>query len=314
MRSRLALLLLALAPALAGAALAFASLRGWLPNPLLVGSYRIDLAGLFSRLGLALSLLAGAGAGLRWRTDKRIGKILEAERERQEQASRGFLRRLDHELKNPLTIIRLGLLNLQEDLSVTGEQSRSLDRVTQQVQRLQKLVEELRSLTELEAIELERAPVLIRETLDEARTLALNALSGPERIVQMHFQQAPWPVGAVLGDRDLLIIAFRNLLDNALKFSDAGMQVEVRVTDDGHMAVVEVADTGSGIRVEEIPYVFEELYRGEAARGVDGSGLGLTLVRRIVKLHDGEVDIRSRVGQGTVVTVRLPLAPMEKGS
>ena len=74
------------------------------------------------------------------------------------------------------------------------------------------------------------------------------------------------------------------------------------------MAVVEIADTGVGIPAEEAGYIFDELYRAQNARGVPGSGLGLALVQRIVELHGGEIRMRSRVGQGTVVSVRLPLA------
>ncbi|MBO9361169.1 MAG: sensor histidine kinase [Thermoflexus sp.] len=105
------------------------------------------------------------------------------------------------------------------------------------------------------------------------------------------------------------MVVFRNLLDNALKFTRAGDRVEVRVMEDGEWAVVEVADTGPGIPAEELPHIFEELYRGSNARGIPGSGLGLALVQRIVALHGGEVTVRSREGQGTVVRVRLPLAP-----
>ncbi|HKY83700.1 MAG TPA: HAMP domain-containing sensor histidine kinase [Anaerolineales bacterium] len=313
MRGRPALLLTALAPIAAVLGLALASQQGWLANYLLVGTYRMDLVGLLSRVGLLMGLLLMGAVGVWWRMKRLVDHSREDERERQEEAGRRFLGRLDHELKNPLTIMRLGVANLQQDRTLTGEQSQSLERVAQQVHRLQKLAEDLRSLSELDAAELERAPVGIGPALAEARALALNALGEGKRVVGVNFQQAPWPVGTVMGDRDLLIIAFRNLLDNALKFSDAGGQVEVRATDDGNMAVVEVADTGSGIPEEEIGHVFEELYRGEAAKGVDGSGLGLSLVRRIVRMHDGDVDVRSRVGRGTVVTVRLPLAPAEKG-
>ena len=121
----------------------------------------------------------------------------------------------------------------------------------------------------------------------------------------------PWPVAPVSGDHDLLVLAFRNLLDNALKFTRVSDQIEVRATEDGRMAVVEVADTGPGIPSEDLPHIFEELYRGHNAQDIPGSGLGLALVQRIVELHGGEISVRSREGQGTVVTVRLPLAPEE---
>jgi two-component system OmpR family sensor kinase len=110
----------------------------------------------------------------------------------------------------------------------------------------------------------------------------------------------------VPGDRDLLFLLFHNLLDNALKFTQPGNTIELRAFEDGSKVVVEVADTGPGIPEKEVPLVWEELYRGENARGVPGSGIGLALVRAIAERHYGQVSLRSRVGQGTVFTLHLP--------
>src|SRR5262249_10324538 len=98
-----------------------------------------------------------------------------------------------------------------------------------------------------------------------------------------------------------------NLLDNAIKFGRAGDRVELRASEDGATVVVEVADTGPGIPETDLPHVWEELYRGQGARAVPGSGLGLALVHAIIQRHGGQVSVRSRAGQGTVFTVRLPL-------
>jgi two-component system OmpR family sensor kinase len=110
-----------------------------------------------------------------------------------------------------------------------------------------------------------------------------------------------------MADRDLLYLAVYNLLDNALKFTRPGDTVEVRAFEDGASVVIEVADTGPGIPEDELPHVWEELYRGQGARAAPGSGLGLALVRAIVELHGGQINLRSRAGQGTVFTVRLPI-------
>jgi len=83
---------------------------------------------------------------------------------------------------------------------------------------------------------------------------------------------------------------------------------EVRAFEDRRWVVVEVADTGPGIPEGDLPHVFEELYRGENARGVEGSGLGLALVRAVAQHHGGSVAVRSREGEGTAFTLRLPLA------
>lgn len=308
-RHRLALGLGALLPLAAGLLLGVLIERGVLPNRMLAGTYAIDAAAIFSYGGLLLSLLAGLALSAVWSVQRTVEQAHAAERAVQSDARRRFLRRLDHELKNPLQIIRLGIVNLQHSAHATPEQATSLERVGQQVQRLQRLVVDLRWLAELEERGLDRSPVDLQAVLEEAVLLVDAVPEYGQRSIELSIQQVPWPVASVWGDRDLLMVVFRNLLDNALKYTAPGDQVEVRASDDGHTAVVEVADSGPGIATEDIPHIFEELYRGANAGSAGGSGLGLALVRRIVALHGGSISVRSRVGQGTVMTVRLPLAP-----
>jgi two-component system OmpR family sensor kinase len=104
-----------------------------------------------------------------------------------------------------------------------------------------------------------------------------------------------------------LFLALHNLVDNAIKYSRSGDTIEVRAFEDGAAVVIEVADTGQGIPDNELPQIWDELYRGQGARGLPGSGLGLALVRTIVERHGGVVGVRSRQGQGTVFTMRLPI-------
>jgi signal transduction histidine kinase len=115
-----------------------------------------------------------------------------------------------------------------------------------------------------------------------------------------------------MGDRDLLGLGLYNLLDNALKFTVRNEAIEVRVRDNGRAVVIEVADGGPGIPAEEQQRVFEELYRGENARAIEGSGLGLAFVKRIVALHHGELTVRSRQDEqhGTIFSMRLPVTKL----
>jgi two-component system OmpR family sensor kinase len=119
----------------------------------------------------------------------------------------------------------------------------------------------------------------------------------------------PWPFPTITGDWDLLGLVMYNLIENALKFTSGDQAVEVRALEDEKAIVIEVADSGAGIPPEELPKIFEELYRGANARGIEGSGLGLALVKRIVELHKGQIKVRSHQGDphGTVFTVRLPV-------
>ncbi|MDX1664698.1 MAG: HAMP domain-containing sensor histidine kinase [Candidatus Promineifilaceae bacterium] len=309
MRRRLLVVAAIISPLLLGALLSALLELDILPNLLLVGEYAVSFSGIASRAGLLLSLVVAGGAGLWWWLGHRVESAREALREEQVSARRRFLQRLDHELKNPLTIIRLGITNLQHGAAPPEEQRASLERIAQQVQRLGRLIVDLRWLGELDERDVEHRPVDLQQLLAEAVSMVEEMPEYKRRPVDVTVQQVPWPVAAVRGDRDLLLVVFRNLVDNALKHTQAADRVEVRVSDDGQAAIVEIADTGPGIPEEEIPHIFEELFRGESARAVPGSGLGLALVQRIILLHGGAISVRSRVGRGTMIVVRLPLAP-----
>jgi len=215
-----------------------------------------------------------------------------------------FLRRLDHELKNPLTAIRAGLANASEAPDEAARQEAFVT-VEAQALRLSRLAADLRKLAELETRPLERAAVDIAALLQETFDLAQERTA--ERQLSLSIPQAPWPLPQISGDPDLLFLAVHNLLENAIKFTRPGDRVEVRAFEDGSTLVIEVADTGPGILEDELPHVWEELYRGQGARGVPGSGLGLALVRAVIERHGGRVSLRSRVGQGSVFTLRLPV-------
>jgi two-component system OmpR family sensor kinase len=274
-----------------------------LSNPIVY--VHVDAGTVALLVGLALSILAAVGLvpseWARWRCEQREAGV----RARAAEERIRFLQRLDHELKNPLTAMRAGLANLANGLGPEA-QGEVLASVEAQVVRLSQLTADLRKLAELETRSLERVPVDIAELLQEAVALAQEQPGAASRQLTLVLPQAPWPVPDILGDWDLLFLAIYNLLDNALKFTRPGDTVEVRASEDGTHVIVEVADTGPGIPEEEVPRVWEELYRGQGARGVPGSGLGLALARAIAERHGGRVSLRSRVGQGTVVTMRLP--------
>jgi two-component system, OmpR family, sensor kinase len=229
---------------------------------------------------------------------------------------RQFLQRLDHELKNPLTTLQVELAILDEEppwtqpsfgsaqdepVSVSQSDS-SLKRIRTQVTRLNDMVLQLRKLADLQTSDIEQIPVKLDEMLDELVT----EFSASKPNLTLNVPRMPWFLPEVRGDADLLYLAMRNVLGNADKFTQPDEAIQVRAYEDTNHIIVEVADEGSGIPEEELPYVTEELYRGKGARGLPGSGLGLALVRAIVERHGGQVSIRSRVKQGTVVSLRLP--------
>ena len=226
-----------------------------------------------------------------------------------------FLMRLDHELKNPLTAMRAGLANIEQAGAAAGSwaahgRSAALVSVSAQADRITRLVSDLRKLADLETQEIETAPVDLPGLLYEVAEAAAEIPGARERVLRLSVPQAPWPLPHVEGDRDLLFIAIQNLISNAVKFSVPGDTVEVRASEDDHWLLLEVADTGTGIPADEIGQVWQELARGRAARSLPGTGIGLALVRVVVTRHGGRVAIRSREGQGTVVSIRLPVRPL----
>lgn len=267
---------------------------------------RADLGSLSLIFGIGLSGLAGlVFTLLEWAERTRQQANAEAADER-----RRFLRRLDHELKNPLTAIRAGLANLAE-LPPGEDRREALTSVEAQTLRLSRLSADLRKLAELEVRLVEHSPVDVPALLQEAFLMAQEQPGAAERHLNLSIPQAPWPLPNIQGDPDLLMLAVHNLLENALKFSRPGDTLELRAFEDGADIVIEVADTGPGIPEDEQPHVWDELYRGEAGRGIPGSGLGLALVRAIAERHNGRVSLRSRLGQGTVFSLRLPAGRVE---
>jgi len=220
---------------------------------------------------------------------------------------RNFMRRLDHEIKNPLTGLRAALVNLKET-KTEEERQRAVGNANRAAERLTRLLTDLRKLSELEERAIEHYPVEVPELLEDVVTAARINPAYEGRDVNLLIPKVPSPFPTVTGDSDLLLLAAYNLVENALKFTSANDSIEVRAMEDGRTIVVEVADTGPGIPSEDLSKIFDELYRGSNARGTEGSGLGLALVNRIATLHGGGVGVRSSQTEprGTVFTLRLP--------
>ncbi len=293
--------ILLLLPIIIGVGLSLILNSGWLPNPIIY--LRADVGTLFVLVGCGLALIGLIGFVTWTRGEQRAerkARVWLADDRRQ------FVRRLDHELKNPLTAIRAGLANVAAADEGTTRRD-ALHSVDAQVLRISRLSADLRKLAELGTRAIETTPVDLAEIIQHVVELARERPETDQRRLTITLPQAPWPLASVQGDRDLLFLALHNLLDNALKFTRPGDTIEVRAFEDDAHVVIEVADTGPGIPEAELPHVWEELYRGERAHGVAGSGLGLPLVRAIIDQHHGRIVMRSLVDHGTVVTLRFPM-------
>lgn len=291
-------------PLAVGLLLALLFVQTSLPNPVLYLrislSTAVLLTGLFTTIFLTTALWWHFYQRDRLAQQKRRLRTAAAEDRRR------FLQRLDHELKNPLMAMRAGLANVSNGHDDAAQQA--LASIEAQTVRLSQLTADLRKIAELETRPFEFVPVEMGDLLTEVFELAQDHPGSEGRKLTLTVPQAPWPLPPVPGDRDLLFLAIYNLLENALKYTAVTDAIELRAREDGRFVTVEVADTGPGIAAADQPYIWEELYRGEAARGAPGSGLGLALVKAIVERHRGQVSLSSRPGQGSLVILRLPTA------
>lgn len=290
---------------LSGLTLALVLQFSILPNPLFVGQITIDLSAVvfYATVTMAVIWLMLILVSWFWH-DRHVQRLADQQRVH-EIEHRQFIRRLDHELKNPLAILQVNLASLEQQTEDVSETCK-VQSAQQQLARLGRFVQDLRKLTEIETCPLEFERVDLAELLPEVIALTQARFGQNTRSVSLFLQQVPWTPPPVLGDRDLLALAFYNLLDNAFKFTRPNDMIEIHIHEGGSGINIDIADTGIGIPEAELPSIFKELYRGENSRGIEGSGLGLTLAQRIIQRLGGTLSIRSRIGKGTICTIRLP--------
>ena len=232
---------------------------------------------------------------------------------RLESVRRDFVVNVSHELKTPLTALR-GFLDAALDEPGPGEplRRRFLERARDATERMIALVGDLLALARVEAAEhpARTAPLDLREVLEESRGHAagLAALRGATLTLDLPADPVP-----VAGDREELVTAVGNLLDNALRHGPPGGPVRLRAALDAGEALVEVEDHGPGIPAAEQPRVWERFYRVDRSRSreLGGTGLGLSIVRHVALAHGGRVSLDSEPGRGSTFRIHLParLAP-----
>ncbi len=237
-----------------------------------------------------------------------LGYIEDAflQQEASQQQLRQFLADASHELRTPTTSIRgyaelfrRGAQSRPEDLAL------SMRRIEEEAIRMGLLVDDLLLLARLDqGRELEMRELSISD-------LALDAAADTQAIApdrQITVEVAPDVM--VTGDLSRLHQVVLNLLQNALKHTPETTPIELRVTEEGDRARVEIIDHGPGIAKEHLPHIFERFYRADSSRtrGSGGSGLGLAIVESIVSAHHGTVRVESVLGSGTTITMELPRA------
>lgn len=229
------------------------------------------------------------------------------------RAHTDFVANASHELRTPLASI----IGYAETLVDEGEMAdptaaaRFHQTILREAKRLQSLVQDLMSLSQVEAEEHD----LPRERLDLGPLVERAARDTADSAIAARIRFAgPDQSLIVRGDAGQLEQVVRNLVDNALKYGDPERPVEVSLSQGKRaMAVIEVRDHGEGVAPEHLPHLTRRFYRTDPgrSRAAGGTGLGLAIVKHIVERHRGRLDIASKLGEGTTVTIRLPLAGPE---
>jgi two-component system phosphate regulon sensor histidine kinase PhoR len=230
--------------------------------------------------------------------------------QRAEQAAGYLLSALSHELRTPIATIltHLEILQLPDISTETGQQSLRL--LKTETQRMSRLVHRMLELGRLEtSAEIEFGPIALLGVVEQAVAQMAPKAEGRQIALSL---QADTPLPLVLGNADYLLQVFLNLLDNGCKYSRPGDRVEVSLRRGQEGVECTVCDTGPGIPAEHLPHVARRFYRVDR-RGTEGSGLGLALVKEILRRHQSHLTIESRAeGEtGTCVRFILPVSTGE---
>jgi signal transduction histidine kinase len=183
----------------------------------------------------------------------------------------------------------------------------------EETQRMSRIVENLLAISQLDAGEVKMEKMHIDLGELAASTVNEMALLADEKSIRLRTHGT---VGVhVEGDRTRLQQVIVNLIDNAIKYTPEGGEVEISTSKEGTTALLEVSDNGPGIPAECLPHVFERFYRADKARSRanGGAGLGLSIVKAICAAHGGDVEVSSQEGRGSCFRVELPLLPILAG-
>ena len=222
---------------------------------------------------------------------------------------REFVANVSHELKTPITAITGSVETLLDSDAISPEDNRRfLEMIARHSERLNNLVDDLLSLAGLESESEKNEVVLTRTGLAEVLKASLMACQEKSKRHQVHLNSSCDPDLELNMNRGQIEQAVTNLVDNAIKYSDAGSTIDVEAITTGNEILISVKDRGVGIAKEHLPRLFERFYRVDQARSREagGTGLGLAIVKHIAVAHGGHVTVESERGAGSIFRIHLP--------
>lgn len=220
-----------------------------------------------------------------------------------------FISNVSHEMKTPIAIIK-NYAELLQTKEISEEQRREYAAsIETAAARLSSLITNILRLNKLEnqRIAPEAVPCDVSRQLCECILQFEEAWDEKEIELETEVEDTAF----IKADANLLELVWNNLLSNAIKFTEPGGIVTIRQTSDEKYVRVSVADTGCGMNKESMEHIFDKFYQGDTSHAREGNGLGLALVKRVLELMDGDIQVSSREGQGSVFTVTLPVVSDE---
>ena len=222
-----------------------------------------------------------------------------------EQMRKDFVANVSHELRSPLTVIAGYIETFEDDEHLPAELRQPVSRMSQQVSRMCRIVEDLLRLSRLEAT----PGAATAEPIDVTGMLTL--IAGDARSLSEGLHHVSHEADrelSLLGDWNELYSAFSNVVFNAVQYTPAGGTIRLEWTPDGEGARLDVIDSGDGIEAHHLPRLTERFYRVDKARSheMGGTGLGLAIVKHVLVRHDAWLDVESRSGEGSRFSCRFP--------
>jgi len=246
------------------------------------------------------------------REDKSAGFILIlhdiTKEQKLEEMRREFVANVSHELRTPLTTIKSYTETLLDGALKDDQVSwQFLNVINEEADRMTRIVNDLLELSRLDnkEVRFNKSAINLAYVLGSAVSkMRVNADKKGVKLFWEIKEDAP----LCFADSDKMEQVFQNILSNAIKYTPSGGSITVRLWDEDNYVFTSVKDTGIGIPKEDLPRIFERFYRVDKTRSREfgGTGLGLSIAKEIVKAHEGEIEIKSEVGKGTEVIVKIP--------
>lgn len=231
--------------------------------------------------------------------------IMAAELSSIETLRNDFVTNVSHEFKTPIAAIE-GYSTLLQDTSLSeAERLDYTQTIIESVRQLAALSGNILSLSKLETADAALAKNRFRldEQIRQVILLLENEWNTKKQQIQPDLAALTY-----LGDENLLMLVWKNLIENAVKFTPPGGLITIRMQASADAVSIAVIDEGCGMDETTVRHAFDKFYQGDTARKTSGNGLGLALTKRIVDLHHGSINVASEINKGTSFTVRLPLS------